>query len=187
MDSKELCNLQEAYMKVVENQQQLDELKAANVKVDPSLSREEVDFYDIILSHLLDEGYAENIESAEAIMVNMSEEWREDIMERENSPYEKASDAALDKRYGYGRASGDKRSFGRAANRSSAAAALRALRRGERSGSGTSTEAGADAVQLYTGMVYKGPGIVKEIKKELISILKKENLKNTSEAVGINA
>ena len=107
---------------------------------------EEVDIYDIILSHLLDEGYAETSEAAEAIMVNMSEEWREDIMERENSPYEKASDAALDKRYGYGRASGDKRSFGRAANRSSAAAALRALRRGERSGSGTSTEAGADAV-----------------------------------------
>ena len=34
--------------------------------------------------------------------------------------------------------------------------------------------AGADAVQLYTGMVYKGPGIVKEIKKDLISILKKK-------------
>ena len=47
--------------------------------------------------------------------------------------------------------------------------------------------AGADVVQLYTGMVYRGPGIVKEIKKELISILKKENLKNISEAVGINA
>ena len=47
--------------------------------------------------------------------------------------------------------------------------------------------AGANAVQLYTGMVYKGPGIVKEIKKDLISILKKENLKNVSEAVGINA
>ncbi len=46
--------------------------------------------------------------------------------------------------------------------------------------------AGADAVQLYTGMVYKGPGVVKEMKKELISILKKENLKNISEAVGIN-
>ncbi len=46
---------------------------------------------------------------------------------------------------------------------------------------------GADVVQLYTGMVYKGPGIVKEIKKELISILKKENLKNISQAVGINA
>jgi len=47
--------------------------------------------------------------------------------------------------------------------------------------------AGADAVQLYTGMVYKGPGLVKQIKKDLISILKKENLKNVSEAVGINA
>ena len=47
--------------------------------------------------------------------------------------------------------------------------------------------AGADAVQLYTGMVYKGPGIVKQIKKDLISILKKKNLKNISEAVGINA
>jgi len=66
--------------------------------------------------------------------------------EKENSEYEKASDAALDGRYGYGRSQGDKRSFGRAANRSSAAAALRAIRRGERSGSGTSREAGADAV-----------------------------------------
>ena len=37
--------------------------------------------------------------------------------------------------------------------------------------------AGADAVQLYTGMVYKGPGIVKDIKKDLISILKKKILK----------
>ena len=47
--------------------------------------------------------------------------------------------------------------------------------------------AGANAVQLYTGMVYKGPGIVKDMKKELISILKKENLKNIGEAVGISA
>ena len=36
-------------------------------------------------------------------------------------------------------------------------------------------------------MVYKGPGVVREMKKELISIIKKENLKNISEAVGINA
>jgi len=46
---------------------------------------------------------------------------------------------------------------------------------------------GASAVQLYTGMVYKGPGVVKEIKKDLISILKKEKLRNIDEAVGINA
>lgn len=43
--------------------------------------KEEVDIYDIILSHLLDEGYAETYESAEKIMVNMSEDWRDDIIE----------------------------------------------------------------------------------------------------------
>ena len=47
--------------------------------------------------------------------------------------------------------------------------------------------AGANAVQLYTGMVFKGPGVVKDIKKDLISILKKENLKKIDEAIGINA
>ena len=40
---------------------------------------EEVYLYDIILSYLLDEGYAETPEAAEAIMVNMSEEWRDSI------------------------------------------------------------------------------------------------------------
>jgi len=42
---------------------------------------EAVDLYDIILSHLLDEGYAETQEQAEVIMVNMSEDWRESIVE----------------------------------------------------------------------------------------------------------
>jgi len=46
---------------------------------------------------------------------------------------------------------------------------------------------GANAIQLYTGMVFKGPGIVKQMKKDLISICKKEKFKNISEAVGINA
>jgi hypothetical protein len=41
---------------------------------------EQADIYDIILSHLLDEGYAETPEAAEAIMVNMSEEWRQSIL-----------------------------------------------------------------------------------------------------------
>jgi hypothetical protein len=39
------------------------------------------DLYDIILSHLLDEGYAETLEQAQIIMVNMSEDWRESICE----------------------------------------------------------------------------------------------------------
>jgi hypothetical protein len=41
---------------------------------------ESFDIYDVILSHLLDEGYADTQEQAEAIMVNMSEEWRQSII-----------------------------------------------------------------------------------------------------------
>ncbi len=52
--------------------------KAAKAK--SKLKKEQVDLYDIILSHLLDEGYAETPEAAEAIMVNMSEEWRDSII-----------------------------------------------------------------------------------------------------------
>ena len=43
--------------------------------------REQVDLYDIILSHLLDEGYAETQEQAEVSMVTMSEDGRESICE----------------------------------------------------------------------------------------------------------
>ncbi len=42
--------------------------------------KEHYDLYDIILSHLLDEGYAETVEAAEVMMVNMSEEWRDSIL-----------------------------------------------------------------------------------------------------------
>jgi hypothetical protein len=43
--------------------------------------KEEVDLYDLILTHLLDEGYADTEESATAIMANMSEDWKESICE----------------------------------------------------------------------------------------------------------
>ena len=44
--------------------------------------------------------------------------------------------------------------------------------------------AGANYVQLYTGMVYRGPNIVSMIKKELKEILIKDGVKNFSEIVG---
>ena len=44
---------------------------------------------------------------------------------------------------------------------------------------------GATLVQLYTGMIYKGPNIVNNINEELINILKSEGMKNISEAIGI--
>ena len=46
--------------------------------------------------------------------------------------------------------------------------------------------AGASLLQLYTGLVYKGPSIVKNIKKELIQILKIEGLNNIKDAIGKN-
>ena len=44
------------------------------------VSAESYDLYDIILSHLLDEGYADTEQAAEAIMVNMSEDWKNSII-----------------------------------------------------------------------------------------------------------
>ena len=46
--------------------------------------------------------------------------------------------------------------------------------------------AGASAIQLYTGMVYKGPTIVKEIKKELIDTMKEKGFKNIKDIIGSN-
>jgi hypothetical protein len=108
MDAQGLRNLQEAYMEVYEenmeksprnkekakekSQQRKDRRlriqyygKSAvghgtGEQLTPT-QKEQVDLYDIILSHLLDEGYAETPESAEVIMVNMSEEWRGEIVE----------------------------------------------------------------------------------------------------------
>ena len=45
------------------------------------IEEETFDVYDVVLEHLLDEGYADSIESAESIMANMSEEWRDEIID----------------------------------------------------------------------------------------------------------
>jgi len=39
------------------------------------------DPFDIVMGYLIDEGYAESEEAAAVIMVNMSEEWRQEILE----------------------------------------------------------------------------------------------------------
>ena len=47
----------------------------------PTVVKAGFDLFDVVIGHLLDEGYADTEESALAIMVNMSEEWRESIIE----------------------------------------------------------------------------------------------------------
>ena len=44
--------------------------------------------------------------------------------------------------------------------------------------------AGASLLQLYTGFIYKGPTVAKDIKKDLIQILKAEGIKNIKDAIG---
>ena len=45
------------------------------------ISEEEVDVFDVIKGYLIDEGYADSEESALAIMANMTEEQRTEIIE----------------------------------------------------------------------------------------------------------
>ena len=47
--------------------------------------KEGYDFFDVILEHLVAEGYADTNKAALAIMANMSEEWKQDIVEAMSS------------------------------------------------------------------------------------------------------
>jgi len=53
---------------------------AGATKLATRMATEQIDLFDIVLSHLLSEGYAESVEQAEVIMVNMSQEWRDSII-----------------------------------------------------------------------------------------------------------
>ena len=60
--------------------------KKKNLEIIRKKTNEEYDLYDIILSHLLDEGYADTEQAAISIMANMSEDWRESIVEATYRP-----------------------------------------------------------------------------------------------------
>jgi dihydroorotate dehydrogenase len=47
--------------------------------------------------------------------------------------------------------------------------------------------AGASLAQVYTGMIYEGPGIAKKINKELLHLMKKDGFNHISEVVGVDA
>jgi dihydroorotate dehydrogenase len=44
--------------------------------------------------------------------------------------------------------------------------------------------AGANLVELYTGLVYEGPGVVRQIKEGLLELLARDGLRSIAEAVG---
>ena len=45
---------------------------------------------------------------------------------------------------------------------------------------------GASLVQLITGIIFEGPGLIKKINKELVELLEKDNYKNIKQAIGKN-
>jgi dihydroorotate dehydrogenase len=47
--------------------------------------------------------------------------------------------------------------------------------------------AGASLVQLYTALVYEGPGLVKQIKEGLVERLREDGHVSISDAVGMDA
>jgi len=75
----------------------------ARAGFDPRFDKQSFDLFDVIKGHLLDEGYADNEDAALAIMSNMSEEWKESIIEsqyaRENpEKYEREQAKAKSKK-----------------------------------------------------------------------------------------
>jgi dihydroorotate dehydrogenase len=46
--------------------------------------------------------------------------------------------------------------------------------------------AGASMVELYTGLIYEGPGLVAKIKSGLLSLLRREGFRSISQAVGMD-
>lgn len=46
-------------------------------------------------------------------------------------------------------------------------------------------KAGVSLVQLYTGLIYEGPGLIKKINKGLVKLLERDGLSNISKVVGV--
>jgi hypothetical protein len=80
MREQEIVGLWEAYLQVHQPQEEVEQIDE-NVQDSGGYRKEETDLFDAILEHLVAEGYADTNESALAIMANMSEEWREEILE----------------------------------------------------------------------------------------------------------
>lgn len=117
--SKEIDALSEAYASVYEAKEcecedeekkeeggKHKEAKHPKGKEEKGEKEMKEEIYDLILSHLLSEGFADNATSALAIMANMSEEWRDTILEaqhaRENpEKHEEEEKKEHEKKYGH--------------------------------------------------------------------------------------
>ena len=60
------------------------------------------DLFDYMMEYLIDEGYADTNENALVIMANMSEEWRESIIEQQTDPLKTAAENSAKRNDAYG-------------------------------------------------------------------------------------
>ena len=67
-------------LKVNEKERPTPDQNAQKAKINQNQS---FDLFDIIKGHLLDEGFADTEEAALAIMTNMSEDWKQSIVEQD--------------------------------------------------------------------------------------------------------
>jgi hypothetical protein len=79
MNSQILSQLNEIYRKGVYNQETLSEETSHEEEL--TNIEESSDLYDIVSNYLVSEGFCDSPEAADVIMANMSEEWRESILE----------------------------------------------------------------------------------------------------------
>jgi len=78
-DAKKLYELYDSIYEMKECEHQEENFE--HVLEEEDLQEYDVDLFDLIKGHLIDEGYAETEEAALAMMANMTEEWRNNIIE----------------------------------------------------------------------------------------------------------
>lgn len=48
-------------------------------------------------------------------------------------------------------------------------------------------KAGASLIQIYTGLIYEGPGLIKKINRGLVKLMQRDGFKNIGEAIGVES
>ena len=88
-------------LKVDEKERPTPDQNAQKAKINQN-QNQSFDLFDIIKGHLLDEGFADTEEAALAIMTNMSEEWREQILDERTRGEQGMSDSEVSRRRNLG-------------------------------------------------------------------------------------
>ncbi len=102
--SSQTADLRQMRARSLERQSKPLSAATVSASTKPAFQANSFDPFDVVIGHLLDEGYADTEEAAIAIMSNMSEEWRNSIVEETLT--EKLKKGTKGVQFGSGRHSG---------------------------------------------------------------------------------